>query len=343
MEDEKILDISWGTILKIAIVFLGLYLLYLLKDILISIIFALIISILFNPAVNFLEKKRLPRIIATLFIYVAFFSIFSLLLYWTIPVFIFEIHQFTQLFPQYFEKLSPPLKGLGLEAFESFETFTLALQDWLVKVSSSIFGAVISIFGGIFSAVTIFSMAIFFSFEEKEVKRAVKLLVSRDNKTYFLDLWEKCQVKTTAWFGTRILSSLFVGVVSYVAFNILNVNYAFALSLFAGMMDIVPILGPIFAGIVIVIISALDSWLKAFFALIVFVLIQQIEGNILTPILTKKLVGLPAILVLIALLIGGRLGGVLGAVLAIPLTGIIYEFLRDFLKERKEGKEVKVL
>jgi len=338
MEDERILDISWGTILKIAIVFLGIYILFLIKDILIWILFAFIISILFNPVINLLQKIRIPRVIATLVVYVAVFAVLSFLFYWTIPVFLFEIQDFTQLFPQYFEKLAPPLRGLDIEAFESFETFTQALQDWLVKVSSSIFGAIISIFGGILSMVTIFALAIFFSMEEKEVEQTIKLLVPKKNEAYFLDLWERCQAKTAAWFGTRVLSSVFVGLVSYLTLEIFKINYAFVLGLFSGVMDIVPVLGPIFATILIVLLAALDSWSKALLVLIAFVLIQQIEGNVLTPLLTEKMVGLPAILVLIALLVGGRLWGILGAILIIPLTGIIYEFLRDLLKKRREEK-----
>jgi len=340
MEDERVLDISWGTILKISIAFLLFYTLFTVKDILISVVFALVISILFNPAINFLQRKRMPRSVAAIFVYVSIFALLSYLLYWIVPVFVSEIQQFAQLFPQYFDKLSPPLKGLGLEAFENFETFTIALQDWLVRASSSIFGVVISIFGGIFSTVTIFAMAIFFSIEEEEVKKAIEVLAPKTNEGYFLNLWQRCQTKTAAWFGTRILSSLFVGLISYIVLAILDVNYASVLGFFAGMMDIVPILGPIFAGTIIVILAALDSWFKALLVLVAFILIQQIEGNILTPILTKKLVGLPAILVLIALLVGVRLGGILGAILAIPLTGMIYEFLKDFLKKRKENSLV---
>ncbi len=338
MEDERILDISWGTILKIAIVFLGIYILFLIKDILIWILFAFIISILFNPVINLLQKIRIPRVIATLVVYVAVFAVFSFLLYWTVPVFLFEIQDFTQLFPQYFERLAPPLRSLDIEAFESFETFTQALQDWLVRISSSIFGAIISIFGGILSMITIFALAFFFSMEEKEVEQTIKLLVPKKNEAYFLDLWERCQAKTAAWFGTRVLSSVFVGLVSYLTLEIFNINYAFVLGLFSGVMDIVPVLGPIFATILIVMLAALDSWSKALLVLIAFVLIQQIEGNVLTPLLTEKMVGLPAILVLIALLVGGRLWGILGAILTIPLTGMIYEFLRDLLKKRREEK-----
>ena len=336
MEEERVLDISWGTLLKIAIVFLGFYILYSIRDILLWILFGLIISILFNPVINFLERKRIPRVIATIFVYVAVFAILALVFYWTIPIFIFEVQQFTRLFPQYFEKLAPPLRGLNIEAFESFETFTKTLQDWLVKASSSIFGAIVSIFGGIFSTVTIFAIAVFFSIEEKETKRVMELLAPKKEESYLLDLWERCQTKTAAWFGARALSSLFVGLITYITLRIFGIEYAFVLGLFAAIMDIIPVLGPIFSGLIIVILVALTSPPKAFLILIALVLIQQIEGNIITPVLTRKMVGLPAILVLIALLIGGRLWGILGAILTIPLTGVIYEFLRDFLQKRKE-------
>ncbi|MCP6718480.1 MAG: AI-2E family transporter [Patescibacteria group bacterium] len=340
MDEEKVLDISWSTILRISVTLLVFYTLYSIKDILVSIIFALVISILFNPAINFLERKRIPRVIGTIFMYVSIFALLSLILYWIVPIFIYEIQQFGKLFPQYFGKLSPPLRSLGLEAFDSFETFTLALQEWLIEASSSIFGVIISIFGGIFSTVSIFAIAIFFSMEEKEVQNAVKSLAPKKNEEYFLNLWQRGQTKTAAWFGTRVLSSIFVGLVSYLALSVLDVNYASVLSLFAGVMDIIPVLGPIFAGTIITLLAALDSWLKAFFVLVAFILIQLIEGNIITPILTKKLVGLPAVLVLISVLVGGRLAGGLGAILAIPLTSIIYEFLRDYLKKRKENSLV---
>ena len=69
-----------------------------------------------------------------------------------------------------------------------------------------------------------------------------------------------------------------------------------------------------------------------------FFLIQQIEGNIVTPILTKKFVGLSPALVLISLAVGGKLLGILGAILAIPITSILFEFWTDFLKAKKEQK-----
>ena len=106
----------------------------------------------------------------------------------------------------------------------------------------------------------------------------------------------------------------------------------------AGSLNFIPVVGPILAGILIFLIVSLDSIPRAIWALVAFILIQLIEGNILTPILTKKFIGLPPVLVLISLSIGGKLWGILGAILAIPLAGIIYEFLKDFLEKRKVEK-----
>ena len=135
------------------------------------------------------------------------------------------------------------------------------------------------------------------------------------------------------------LSSIFVGSATFLASHIFNIKYAVFFGFLAGALDIIPIIGPGIAGVIITIFSALDSPLKALFIAVVFILIQQVEGNILTPVLTKRFIGLPPLLVLIAIMVGGKLGGVLGAILSIPLTGIIYEFSRDFLEKRKTEKE----
>jgi len=336
MNEEKVLDISWGTILKIGIASVAFYLLYLIRDILILVVFALIISVLFNPAIDFLQKRKIPRPVATFFVYIVVFGMLGLVIYWISPVFVSEIQNFSQLFPQYFEKVAPPLKSLGIGAFESFESFIQSFQGWLIKASASIFGAISAIFGGIFSTITIFTLALFLSLEEKGMERAIGIFSPKGYEDYILNLWKSCQNKVSGWFGAKILGCLFVAVFFYLALYLFKINYPFALSLFAGITNIIPIVGPIIAGLVIVIISALDSWVKALFILIVFILIQQIEGNILIPILTKKFIGLPPVLVLVSLMIGGKLWGILGAILAIPLMGVIFEFLRDFLKKRKE-------
>ncbi len=336
MNGERVLDISWGTILKTSLAFLCFYIIYLVRDILVWVAFALIISILFNPAINFLQRLRLPRVLAAIFVYVVIFGILGSLIFLTAPMFVNEIQQFSQFFPQYFERVAPPLRELGIEAFESMESFTQAFGQMLQKASADILSALAIIFGGIGSTIFVLAIALFMSLEERGMERIIGILSPKKYEANILAIWERSQNKVAGWFGARVLTCFFVGIAVFITLKLFDVEYAFILALLAGVLDFIPVLGPIVAGAIAFIFVALDSWWKALLLLAVFILIQQIEGNIISPILTRKFVGLPPVLVLISLAIGGKLLGILGAVLAIPLGGVIYEFLRDFLKKKKE-------
>lgn len=340
MNGSRVLDISWGTIFKIAFIALLFYIIYLIRDILILSIFALIISILFNPIIDFLQRKRIPRVLAVLLVYIGTFGLISLLIYSLASLFFVEIQKFSQVFPEYFETISPSLKSLGVEAFEDIESFIGLLNKSVETIAASFLGAVSAIFGGIFSTIYVVTIAIFLSLEEKGVEKSLSLLFPKKYETYVLHLWARCQRKVSGWFLSRILASIFVGGIVYVAFLILNVKYPLTLGLLAGVLNFIPIIGPIVTGILIFVIISLDSTLRAIFALVAFTLVQQIENNILTPLLTKRFVELSPVIVLISLVIGGKLLGILGAIFAIPLAGILSEFLKDFLAKKKEEKSI---
>ena len=335
----KILDISWETILKLSVTAGLFYFSYLLRDVLIWVVFALIISILFDPAINFL-RRFMPRPIAVVLIYVAIFGVVGTSIYLIAPIFVAEIDQFSKSFQTYFETISPPLRDLGIEAFENFEKFTQTVEDQLSTISSSVFSAIGIIFGGLFSTMTILSIALFVSFEEKGIEKVIRVLAPKKYEAVVLSILEKSERKVAGWFGTRILSSLFIGLLTFVICKVLKVDYGVSFGLFSGAFNFIPIVGPVASGAAIAVIVASTSWLKAAFFIAAFILIQMIEGNILTPVLTKKFIGLSPVLVLIALLVGGTLWGLMGALLAIPMAGIFFEFFRDFLKRRKEEKAV---
>jgi len=337
MSDQaKLLDISWGTILKLAIAGLVIYILFLTKDILVWVLFGLIISILFAPAIDFLRRMRVPRVLGVVSVYSVTFGVLALIIWSMAPLFVNEIQRFSQLFPQYFETLSPILQGFGVAAFSDVQTFFDALSFGVEKIAGNIFSALFVVFGGIFSTIFVLSISIFFSIEEKSIEKTIGLLFPKKYEAFALDLWERSQRKVSGWFASRLITSIFVGVATYLTLFLFNVQYPFSLGLLATILNFIPIIGPLVTGLLLFILVALDSTLKAIFILLAFTLIQQIEGNILTPLLTKKFLGIPPALVLIALAVGLQLWGIMGAILAIPLAGIIFEFLRDFLRKRKE-------
>lgn len=336
MDNEKVLEISWGTILRVSLAIFCFYLVFLVRNILVLSVFGFVISILFEVPTRILERK-IPRALAVVFLYVLAFSLICLLVYFPASRFISEIGQFVGVFPTYFEKAIPSLRALGIEALKDIESFVDALEKIIEMATANIFNVLFSIFGGISRTIFVISIAIFLSLQGNIEKNLILLFPKKDEE-FVLSLWQRCQKKVGLWFLTSLIGCFFVGLLSFFTFYLLKTKYPFLLSLIAGALNFVPILGPIFAGFLIFVILALDSLTKALFALACFTIIQQLENNIFIPLVAKKFVGLSPILILISLTIGGKLFGILGAILMIPLVGIIVEFSKGLLERKREAE-----
>jgi len=339
--NDQILDISWGTIVKLALTGFLVYVIFLIRDILVLVLFGVIISILFDPVIDFLQKRRVPRVISTLGVYLTLFGILSYTIFAVTPLFAQEIQEFSQRLPQYFEeRISPSLQGLGVATFEDFESFITAVAHGATEDTSNIFKALFFIFGGLFSTFFVISISIFLSIEDRPIERIIRVVFPKKYETLALSLWRRSETKVSGWFLSRVISSTFVLCATYFTLILFDVQSPLSLALFAGVLNFVPIVGPILAGLLIALIVALESPLQALFVVLAFILIQQIEENVLMPLLSKKFIGLPPALVLISLAVGVQFWGIMGGILAIPLAGIFFEFLRDFLKKRKEEKTI---
>jgi predicted PurR-regulated permease PerM len=336
MKENYILDISWKTIWKFSLFFVFLYLVFLVRDILSWLIFALIISILLDPAIEFLEKKRIPRFASTFLVYFLFiFFLITTLYFSTLPL-LNELQKITHFFPQYFEKLSPPLRKLGIEAFKDIESFIKSFQEWLISASRGIIQTISTLFGGIFTAFTILTVSFFISLEKNKLEEGIKNFLSNSKRDSILEILERSQRQISVWFGIKILGCIFVGILTFISLKVLKIDYAIFLAILAGVLNIIPVIGPILSGATIILFAFFQSPILAILIFLIFFIIQQIEGNILIPILSKKFIQMSPLLVLISLLIGTRLFGILGGILTVPVFGIIFDFLKNLLETKKE-------
>jgi predicted PurR-regulated permease PerM len=340
MIEKQTLDISWGTIMRIFFALIVVYLLYQVAEVIIWVIFALIISILFNPIVDVLKRARIPRVIGVVVVYFGLFGIISFLVYIITPGLYLEVKRFSLLLPDYIEKISPFLKYIGVEGFTTLDEIVNTLRASSEEVTKSVFNAIGIIFGGISTAFFIVTMAIFLSLEGNNVEKAIKLLVTDDQKNQALSIWKRCRNQVGSWFLVRIISSFFVGAMSFAVFFIFGINYALLFAIIGGVFNMVPFAGAAIAALLFFVITSLDSVAQAFFVLIAFLIIQAIEGSVVTPALSKKIMGVSPALVLVSIVVGGSLWGMIGAFLAIPLMGIIFEFAKAFLEKKRQSEGV---
>ncbi|MDP4009080.1 MAG: AI-2E family transporter [bacterium] len=342
-EQHNILDISWATIVKFAVAAFVLYSLFLTKDIWVWVLFGVVISVLFNPAIVFFQRFRIPRVIATLGVYLFVLGIIGVMISTTAPFFVLEGKRFIQLVPEYLSTISPFLQGVGVAAFEDVQTMIEMLVGGAEMMATSAFNALFAVFGGIVSTLFIVSVAIFLSLDEQGIERAIRLLFPKKQEALALDVWEKSQSKVSGWFTSRVISCIFVGAATSVALLIFQVQYPFSLGLFSGVLNFIPYIGPLVAAILIGIIVALEDLARAGVVLIAFMVVQMLENAVILPLLSRKFVGISPVIVIVALAVGGNLWGAMGAVLSIPLAGIIVSFFGDFLRKRKEREEVPVI
>jgi len=329
------LHMDWQTVAKLALLVICLYLIFILKDVIIWFVFALVISILFNFLIDGLQKRKVPRVISTTVLYLGFFALLGFFIYKTAPILLYEIQDFIANLPAYLKKISPFFEKLGISSFKNSKLFLGNLQNSLNSAGGSFTNAMASIFGGAASTALVIAMAFFISLEKQFVEKILSAFSPPRYKEYLFGLWRRSKKKVSGWFVTRLIGIAFVGLGMYVILMILNVKYAFILALVAGVLDLLPFIGPLVAGVALFAVVSLISFPQAVFVILAFFIVQEIENHILFPIIFKKLIGLSPVLVLVAFAVGGELWGATGAILGIPLTGVVYEIIKDYLIKRQ--------
>ncbi len=115
----------------------------------------------------------------------------------------------------------------------------------------------------------------------------------------------------------------------------LQVRYALPLAVLAGLLEVVPIIGPTLSVVPAFFVTASISWVSGLSIIVLYFIIQQLENNLIVPLVMKRAVGLHPILILIALSIGGTLGGFLGVFLSVPVALFLETILIEISKIRK--------
>lgn len=334
---EQALDISWQAICKVLAVGLCLYGLFLARDVALWLCFALVVTILLEPGIIFLTRLRLPRIVAVILVYSSILFLIGGAMWLVAPVFIFEMGQLTQNLPGYFDAINPLLHTVGIEVAKDFQSFSSNILATAKDSSESIVKAVVNFFGGLYSTFIIFTFAFFVSLEHGSINRFLYLLAPKDQEERVAQMLERAQEQVAGWFVVRLLACLLVGVLSFIVFVLLGVKFAFMLAVIGGILNFVPYIGPSIAfAITALFVGVADSWLAAAYVSVALLVIQELENKFLTPVLMKRFIDLPPVLVLAALLAGHAVFGFLGTIFAVPVFGIVYEFLHEYLHRKKQ-------
>jgi predicted PurR-regulated permease PerM len=321
--------------IKIAFVAALLVLAYYLYEVLIMVFVAFMLASLIDPLADKFEKYKIPRGLSVLLICAVLFGVLAGVVILLIPPILGQIREFTRDFAGYWEKATTSFasleqwgaeKGLSENIQKSVATLETSIAKWI----GSLFTTVTGIIGGIIAFVVVLVMTFYMVVEEEAMKKIIYNFLPKEKWDYTVQRGSEVKRKLGDWLRGQLVLCFIIGLFVYVGLLILGVDYALALGVFAGLMEMVPYAGPILGAMPAVFLAFAESPIKAFFVVVFYFIIQQLENNLLVPKVMQKAVGLNPVISIIALLIGAKLAGFVGVLLAIPLTTAASVFVKDF-------------
>ncbi|MEK7504686.1 MAG: AI-2E family transporter [Patescibacteria group bacterium] len=340
MNSER-LSISTGTIWRFLLSIGFLVLVYYLRDLLLLLSVSVVIASAVAPLASFLGRAKIPRVPAVILIYLgtlgAFLSLF--------PLFLFKVFEdLVRVSVTLPARLSAmPIFTSAREYLSVFigtvtpEEIMVSLQETLFSFLGALFdsaGVVATVFGGAASLALMVVISFYLAVQQDGVENFIRLAAPIRYETYILELWRRTQRKIGLWMQGQLLLGLIVGVMVYIGLRLVGVEYALMLAILAAVFELIPVIGPILSAVPAVLLAFTISPATGLLTLGIYVVIQQLENHVFYPIVVRKIVGLPSLVVILALLVGAKLAGFLGLVLAVPVATVLMELAND-LENRK--------
>ncbi len=200
------------------------------------------------------------------------------------------------------------------------------LTDWLPD-PSGLFGQVRAAFATTFGVIgnigVILIIGVFLAAQPQLYRDGAVKLVSIESRHRFGEVMDEVGVTLRFWLMGQFVTMGIIGLVVYAALAVVGMPGAILLGLTAGVLNFIPVLGPILAGIPIILVAMSQDWWVVGYALAVYCVIQFLEGNVLTPLIQRKAVSLPPALIMASLVIMGLLFGFVGIILATPFAAVM--------------------
>ncbi|MBX7414261.1 AI-2E family transporter, partial [Clostridium chauvoei] len=279
-------------------------------------------------------SKRISSIILIIFIV----TLILIMLYLVVPTILKESLNFGEMLDnieKYISDLAIKLKINDISFFQSIYTqINEEVNRFLSGFSNNFIENMMGIFENLVSFAIVPIVTYYFLVDGDLIYNKILLILPTEKRVIAKKAINNIDRILSRYIISQLLLSLIIGVLTFIILMIIDVKFAFILAVLNGILNIIPYFGPIIGGIPAVIIALIDSPTKALWTIIGVFLLQQIEGNILSPKITGDSTNMHPIIIIILLLIGEKIGGFAGMVLAVPIgviIKVIYDDINDYL------------
>lgn len=324
------------------------------RSILILLIVAIILATGLIPVLDAItgtnpprSRLRLPRPAALLIVYLGLFLILDLIIAGIIPPLVGEVNELATNAPRYLESARQSINSLAqtypfLEGLD--QRITTALEQSATGFgnvfgqASSLLGVALRVVDVLITFVLLLVLTFYLIVDGRSLRDGVLRLIPAENRPLMRDVFDHAKVKLGGWLVGQAALSAIIGTTTFVGLTILGVPYAILLAVIAAIGELIPMVGPWLSAVPAVAVALVVSpWLALLTALL-YLLIQQLENNLIVPMVMRRAVDLSPVIVMSALLMGGEMLGVIGAILALPVAATLSVFVSELLALR-DGQE----
>jgi len=274
----------------------------------------------FAPIVAFLQQRRVRRDVAILIVYAMLFSLLGLLAWALLPQLIAQARALIEGLPGMLDRVRAALSRFGPvlngRVDQAFDTVSERAATSLVAVPMDAFAVVIDVLLVVF-------LSIYWLTGQQRMLRFLLSMVPRESREGVEHVMHRMGRSMGGYVRGAIINALIMGLLAFAGLAIIGVPFPILLGLLTMLGEMVPIIGPIVVGVVVVMVALTDSFTQAVIAGALFTLLTQLEGTILTPNIMKSQTRVPQALVLFAIVVGGATGGLLGVLVAVPVAAAL--------------------
>ncbi len=264
--------------------------------------------------------KVMPRGVAVGVLYLGVAALFGGLLWYLAPTLVTQARELAEQAPATIERLRNTVQGWDLAGGNDILS---KITSGFGKMTDLLIALPMMIVSTSLDLVLVVAMSAYWLLTRSRVARFSRSLVPSDDEAQVQRVLEELSSTVGGYVRGTLISALLVGTIVYIGLLVIGVDYPLVLALVAGFGEIIPVVGPVFAAVPTTLVAFATSPTQGLIVLVFYVIVQQIESNLITPNVMSRETDIPPLLVLIALSIGAALGGIVGALVAIPLAGVL--------------------
>ncbi len=306
------IEISHRTIIFAVLFLLFLWFLYVIRGIILEVFVALLLMAILNPLVSKLSNYRIPRALSVAITYLLVFGVFGAALFSLIPPLIEQTAGFASSLPVYLQMLP--------SEFLVNEQLVNQLLSQIGGIPSQVLRVLLSVLSNVFEILTILIFAFYLLISRNKLDDQLGSFLGENRKQEIASVIDALEKRLGAWARGQIALMFLVGVLTYIGLTVLGVPYSLPLAILAGLLEIIPYLGPIIAAIPAILIGFGISPLMGIALVVLYFIIQQLESYVFAPKVMESSAGVSPIVTLLSLAIGFRLAGIIGVIIAIPIV-----------------------